>query len=201
MDLLHVPADGAPAGRAPLVFAVAARRERLAERIRAFQRAGLALRAVDVAEAAQRNVAALLEQPGRGLALLALHAEGGLLTFTRDGELFAARRMEITAAALAGDAAEERRSAALERIGLELQRSLDSFDRQFPQVALQRVVVAATAGVTTLADFLAQNLYLPVEPLDLAEALDLQAAPALADDAGAQAAWLPAIGLALREEG
>jgi MSHA biogenesis protein MshI len=199
VDLLHVPSDGAPAGRAPLVFAVAARRERVAERVQAFQRAGVRLKAIDIAEAAQRNVAALLEQPGRGLAMLSLHADGGVLTFTRDGQLFAARRMEITAEALADDADPDRRSAALDRIGLELQRSLDNFDRQFSQVALQRVVVAATAGARALAGFLAQNLYLPVEPLDLAAVLELESGTALADPS-VQAQWLPAIGLALRDE-
>jgi len=199
MDVLHVPADGAPAGRPATAFAVAARRERVAERQQAFQRAGLELKAIDIAEAGQRNLAALFEQAGRGLAMLSLHECGGLLTFTRDGELYAARRIDMNADALADDADGERRSAALDRIALELQRSLDNFDRQFSHVALQRVLVASTAGATALANYLAQNVYLPVDTVDLTAAMDLDAFPWLADPA-AQALWLPAIGLALREE-
>jgi MSHA biogenesis protein MshI len=199
IDVLNVPADGAPAGRTALAFAVAARRERVAERVQAFQRAGLSLKAIDIAEAAQRNLAALFEQPGRGLAMLSLHETGGLLTFTRDGELYAARRIDMTADALADDADAERRNAALDRIALELQRSLDNFDRQFSHVALQRVMVAATSGAAALVAYLAQNVYLPVELVDLTTAMDLDAFPWLADPA-AQSLWLPAIGLALRDE-
>ncbi|HEX6362129.1 MAG TPA: agglutinin biogenesis protein MshI [Albitalea sp.] len=199
VDVLQVPPDGAPAGRAPLALAVAARRERVAERVQAFQRAGLDLKAIDIAEAAQRNLAALFEQPGRGLAMLLLHEAGGLLTFTRDGELYAARRIDVAADAIAEDADAERRHAALDRVALELQRSLDNFDRQFSHVALQRVLVASTAGAAPLVAFLAQNVYLPVEAVDLAAAMDLDAFPWLADPA-AQSLWLPAIGLALRPE-
>lgn len=199
IDMLQVPADGAPPGRPPLAFAVAARRDKVAERVQAFQRARVKLKAIDIAEAAQRNVAALFEQPGRGIAMLAVHESGGLLTFTRHGELYAARHIDISAEALADGADAERRSAALERIGLELQRSLDNFDRQFSQVALQRLLVASTAGVSSLVSYLAQNLYLPVEAADLAGVLDIAAFPALADPAE-QARWMQAIGLALRED-
>jgi MSHA biogenesis protein MshI len=199
IDVLQVPGEGAPAGRAPLAFAVAARREKVAERVQAFQRAGVRLKVIDIAEAAQRNVAALFEQPGRGLAMLVLHEHGGLLSFTRDGELFAARHIDIGAAALGDDADPERRSAAFERIGLEVQRSLDSFDRQFSQVALQRVVVASVAGTQALVNFLSQNLYLPVDTADLGAVMDTSTCPSLAD-LGEQARWLPAIGIALRAE-
>src|SRR6185295_10654776 len=85
VDVLQVPAEGAVAGRPPLAFAVAARREKVAECVQTFQRAGVRLKVIDIAEAAQRNVAALFEQPGRGLAMLVLHDHGGLLSFTRDG--------------------------------------------------------------------------------------------------------------------
>jgi MSHA biogenesis protein MshI len=201
IDALQVPADGAPAGRAPLAFAVVARRERVAERVQAFQRAKLPLKAIDTTETAQRNVAALFEEPGRGLAMLAFHAGGGLLTFTRNGELFASRHIDIApgALALADDADAARRDALFERIGLEVQRSLDNFDRQFSQIALQGVVVAAPAGAAALVHYLAANLYLPVETADLGTVMDLSAVPSLAEPT-AQAQWLEAIGIALRDD-
>lgn len=201
IDALQVPADGAPAGRAPLAFAVVARRERVAERVQAFQRAKLPLKAIDSTETAQRNVAALFEEPGRGLAMLAFHANGGLLTFTRNGELFASRHIDIApgSLALSGDADAARRDALFERIGLEVQRSLDNFDRQFSQIALQRVVVAAPVGAAALVHYLAANLYLPVETADLATVMDTAAFPALAEPT-AQAQWLEAIGIALRDD-
>ena len=199
IDVLQVPADGAPPGRPPLAFAVAARRERVAERVQAFQRAGLRLGVIDIVEAAQRNVAALFEQPGRGLAFLAFHDYGGLLSFTRDGELFASRHIDITADALTEDGDTSRRDALFERIGLEVQRSLDNFDRQFSQIALQRVLVAAPPGAAALVSYLADNLYLPVQAADLTTVMDTEAFPAL-NDLTAQAQWLQPIGIALRGE-
>jgi len=201
IDVLQVPADGAPTGRPPLAFAVAARRQKVAERVQAFQRAKLRLKVIDVTETAQRNVAALFEQPGRGLAMLAFHEHGGLLSFTRDGELFASRHIDIAASALAlvDDNDTFRRDGLFERVGLEVQRSLDNFDRQFSQIALQRVVVAAPVGAAALVNYLASNLYLPVEAADLTTVMDTDAFPALREPT-AQSQWLEAIGIALREE-
>lgn len=199
IDLLRVPAGGATQGQAPQAFAIAARREKVAERMQAFQKAQVPLHTIDIAEVAQRNVAALFEQAGRGLALLTINERGGLLTFTRDGELYAARRIDADPAAF-GDAAEvSRREAALERIGLELQRSLDNFDRQFSQIALQRLLVCVPTGCRALLAYLGQNLYLPVETADLGAVLDLRDAP-MAADPDQQVNWLQAIGLALRDE-
>ena len=79
----------------------------------------------------QRNIAALFEEPGRGLAMLAFDERGGLLTFTSGGELYMARQTDIGLSQLTGLAAGARDSV-LDRLVLELQRSLDHFDRQFP---------------------------------------------------------------------
>lgn len=200
IDALQVPTDGAPLGRPPLSFAIAARKERVADKVRAFQKAKIRLRVIDVTETAQRNLAALFEQPGRGLAMLAFHEAGGLLTFTRDGELFASRRIDIPASALAlsDDADAPRRDGLFERVGLEVQRSLDNFDRQFSQIALQRLLVAAPTGAAALVSYLASNLYLPVETVNLAEVMDIDAFPALKEPTE-QARWLEAIGLSLRD--
>ncbi len=201
IDALQVPADGAPAGRAPLTFAVAARKEKVADRVRAFQKAKIRLRVIDVAETAQRNVAALFEHEGRGLAMLAFHETGGLLTFTRNGQLYASRHIDIPASALAltDDADAARRDGLFERIGLEVQRSLDNFDRQFSQIALQRLIVAAPIGAAVLVSYLASNLYLPVETADLASVIDIAAFPALKEPTE-QTQWIEAIGASLRAE-
>jgi len=80
-----------------------------------------------------------------------------------------------------------------------VQRSLDNFDRQFSQVALQRVIVVAPEGGEALVNYLAANLYLPVTGADLATVIDTSAFPALADPSE-QARWLETLGLALRDE-
>ena len=199
IDALAVPNDDPRGARPPQVLAVAARRERVGARVQAFQRAGIALKVVDVAETAQRNLAALFEEPNRGLAFLAFDERGGLLTFTRNGELYALRHIDVATAALADAAPAAARDSLYERIALELQRSLDNFDRLFSQVALQRLLVAPLDGRGALLDYLRNNLALPVEAADLDGAFDCAGDVAFGDSTE-QAGWLRPLGLALREE-
>ncbi|MBX3622902.1 MAG: agglutinin biogenesis protein MshI [Rhizobacter sp.] len=198
IDVLPIPADGMPMGRDPLALVVAAKRDKLAERVQAFQHANVPLQVIDVLEAAQRNIAALFETPGRGLALLAFHDTGALLTFTRAGELYGLRHIDAHLAALADP---DQREAAFERIGLELQRSLDGFDRQFSQVPLDRLLIAGHPAAQSLSNYLKDNLYLPVDVADLASVLDLGRHAQTLQDVSTQSAWYVPIGMALRDEG
>lgn len=198
VDLIELPTDAA-SGRARQLFVVAADNAVVADPMRAFDAAGIPLEVIDIPEMAQRNIAALFEPEHRGLALLAFDELGGLLTFTYAGELYLARRIEVAADQLVqGDA--ERRSLLIERIGLELQRSLDHFDRQFNSISLAKLMLVPVAGVPELADYLAANLYVPVEVLDLAAAMDFPAVPELRRTER-QAQCLHVIGAALRNEG
>ncbi len=200
LDAMPIPADAARVGRPAQLIAVAARRERVRARMQAFESAGVALAAIDVAEIAQRNLAALYEQPGRGLAFLSFDEQRGLLTFTRNGELYALRYIDVGARALGADGAASSRPHLIERITLELQRSLDNFDRQFSQVALQRLVVAPFAGRDALVLDLQDMLSVPVEAASLADAIDFEGTTAIVGEA-LQGPWLAALGLALRQEG
>jgi MSHA biogenesis protein MshI len=168
--------------------------------MQAFEQAGVRLAAIDVAEVAQRNLGALYEQDERGLAFLAFDDQRGLLTFTRNGELYALRHIDVGARALDVAQPHAARQPLYERIALELQRSLDNFDRQFSQVALRRLVVAPFAGRDALVHDLQDMLSVPVEAVELGEAIDYDGDSALGDDT-LRAGWLPALGLALRQEG
>lgn len=195
VDLVQVPPATQDSGRAQHVFAVSARNSDVAARMRLFHDAKFPLHAIDVPEMAQRNVAALFEQPGRGLALLSMSADSALLTVSRDGELFLARRTEI-GANLLREAPAEAREQALDRLVLELQRTLDHFDRQFGHVAVSHLLVSP---LPVLLAHLQANLDLPVQPLELGATLDLGAVPELADPAR-QCAFLHLIGAAMRAE-
>lgn len=197
IDAVLVPNNGAAAGRPQQALAIAAPKADVARRAAAFAAAKIELAVIDVPELAQRNVAALFEEPNRGLALLCLDDGGGLLTLTGGGELFASRHIDIDVAQLV-DAGPDRRDQLFDRLLLELQRSLDNFDRQFSFVNLSRLLIASATRATWVIERLGQNLFLPVAPLDLGEALDLEAVPELAERSH-QAHYLPAIGVALRE--
>jgi MSHA biogenesis protein MshI len=129
--------------------------------------------------------------------MLTFGDEGGLLTFTCDGELFLARRIDVTLGQLQ-DADMNLRQQYLDRVVLEVQRSLDYFDRQFHHIPVSRMLVCVPESLR-LERILADSLGLPVEMLDLAQGMDLIAAPELLDSEFACHA-LPALGAALRQE-
>lgn len=198
IDVLDIPVAQGSGSRAPQLFAVVAAHAALVPRIHLFQDAKLDLKVIDIPELAQRNIAALFEEENRGLALLSFDNDGGRLTFTYQGELYATRHIDVSLKELAtasGDAP----GGVFERVLLDVQRSLDNFDRNFSFITLTRLLVAPIPGAAAFVAYLKDNLYQPVELLDLAKVLDISAIPALAD-AGHQAEALLVIGAALREE-
>jgi MSHA biogenesis protein MshI len=199
IDVLDIPPDKNSPARNHSMFAVVARNQVIQDRQAMFGDARLPLKVIDIQETAQRNVSALLEQDGRGLAFLSFGEDGGLLTVSYGGELYLARRIEVRASQFEQQSPEQL-NALFERITLELQRSLDHFDRQYHFIAVSKLVLGpmgtAAAG---LRDALSANLYVPVEILDLRSVLNLDMAPALAD-ARAQQQYFKVIGAALRHE-
>jgi MSHA biogenesis protein MshI len=197
-DVLDVPLDpNAVVRPQQSVFAIAARNGVVAARQKLFNDAKVKLRVIDIPEMAQRNVSALLEQCGRGVAVLAFGEDGGLLTVSWRGELYLSRRIDVTLAQIL-DADHDRKHQSFDKITLELQRSLDNFERQFSFISVAKLVLAPT-GATGLEDYLSSNLYTRVETLDLAALFDLERVPDLADPARQQRFFVP-IGAALRME-
>lgn len=179
VDVLDVPLDKSAASRNHSMYAIAARNQVIEERQSLFNEANIALRVIDIPEMAQRNISALLEPEGRGVALLSFDAEGGLLTVSYGGELYLSRRIDVTSLQLAQQD-DEQKTACYERVTLELQRSLDHFDRQYHYISLAKLIVAPLGGAAAgLITYLSENLYMPVGPLDLATLLDFSAVPAL----------------------
>lgn len=197
IDVLQIPTNKYGGDRPQSLYAIAASNETIRKRIALFEKAKFDLSVIDIAEMAQRNIAALYETEGRGLALLAFDDEGGLLTMTCDGELFLARRIDITLGQLT-DADESLRQQYQDRVELEVQRSLDYFDRQFHHIPIEKMLVSAPAELG-LVPMLASNLGISVEPLDLAEGMDIIGIPELGDSEFASYA-LHALGAALRLE-
>jgi len=197
IDVLQIPANTYGGDRPQSLYAVAASNETIRRRITLFEKAKFDLTVIDIAETSQRNIAALYETEGRALALLAFDDEGGLLTMTCNGELFLARRIEITLGQLR-DADESMRKQYQDRVELEVQRSLDYFDRQFHDIPLERMLVSAPTELG-LARSLAENLGLQVEMLDLSAGMDVIGVPELADSEFACHA-LHTLGAALRLE-
>jgi MSHA biogenesis protein MshI len=195
IDVLDIPLD-ANSRAQQSIFAVAARNTVIQPRQKLFLDAKVDLHAIDIPEMAQRNVSAMLEPEGRGVAMLSFGEDGGLLTVSYRGELYLSRRFDVTLAQLL-EPDHERKHQSFDKITLELQRSLDHFERQYSFISIAKLVLGPSA-VSGLDEYLSSNLYTPVETLDLATLFDLSRTPELADKAQQQRFFL-AIGAALRE--
>ena len=197
VDVLEIPAVGSSTRGRQLLVAIAPNGS-LQRTIQLFQDAHLHLQVVDLPELAQRNVCARLEQENRAVALLNFDDAQGLMTFTFAGELLGMRRIEITLNQLeSADAA--RRDQLFDRIALEVQRSVDNFERLSGGVTLAALRMIEVPSVPGLLDYLQGYLSIPVVAFDLGDLLDLSAVPELADRRQ-QCAYLDVIGAALREE-
>jgi MSHA biogenesis protein MshI len=171
VDVLDVPANPAGGERGHSMYAVTARNEVVQSCIGRFEAAHIPLSVIDIPETSQRNVAALFERDERGLAMLYLGPEQGLLTINFRSELVLARRIEVgmrDLAAVSGVAREEQ----FQRVLLELQRTLDHFDRQFAYVPVAKLMLAPDPEDTGLLEYLAANLDLPLERVRLSSAID-----------------------------
>jgi MSHA biogenesis protein MshI len=174
VDVLAVPPNPAGGGRAQSMYAVTARNALIQACIGRFESARIPLSVIDIPETSQRNVAALFERDDRGLALLHMGSNEGLLTINFHGELMLARRIDIGAQGMAS-ASGMPRDEQLQRVLLELQRTFDHFDRQFAYVPVSKLMLAPEPEETGLLEYLAANLDMPVERLRLSAAIDFGA--------------------------
>ncbi len=198
VDVILVPAEPGSLSRGRSVYAVAARNEMIAQRMAVFSDAKLCLRAIDIPEMAQRNLAAMFETPGRALVMLSLAAERGLLTFTAGAKLYMTRSIDVGLSQLQR-AHGDLRGQLLERVLLEVQRSLDHFDRQFSYLPVSKLALAPVPEEVGLRAHLSESLYLDVDEARLENCLDISRVPELASR-NKQADQFLTIGAALRED-
>jgi MSHA biogenesis protein MshI len=198
IDVLDVPVPASAGQRAHYMYTVAARNDTVRSTIDRFTAAGVPLAVIDIPDTAQRNVAARLESDQRGLVTLTFDAHGGLITVNFAGELYLSRRLDINLAQLA-EFEGEARERMLERVVLEVQRSLDHCERTYPFFAMGRVLLGPVPIDAGLREHLAANLYLPVEPLDLERVVRLPG-EARGWTPVQQAKWLKLLGAGLRVE-
>lgn len=195
IDRLSIPALEAVPGQPAELYVVAAPVETMRAIGTSFEAAGLRLGAIDIYETAQRNYANFTERAGEGLGIVAPGTQGVQLTFSRDGELFLDRFIAGTIIAPDDEGPGAGSDRAFERVAVELQRSIFRNNETLPLMLPGRILVAP--GHARLLAHLQTEIPLPVEPLKLAEVLDLSAVPELAAERN-QAAYFFVLGAALR---
>lgn len=190
IDFLEIPTDPASPNRQSFLYAVSVNNDSIRGVANQLADAGADLKAIDVQISAQRNISTLLETQGRGVAMLSFSRAGVLLTFTAEHALYHARFIEIE---------EARSSNAFERIALELQRSLDHFERQYPYVAPMKLFIAPFEGRDAFVEHLKTTIYQQIDTFDLMDVFTFSAAAPL-PDLSLQASLLPVLGASLRAE-
>jgi MSHA biogenesis protein MshI len=223
IDVMHV-GDERPRPNKQ-VFVAAARTERIRETIDRTRAAGLEVSVVDMAETTQRNLqCALAEAAGlsqRATAALVRHGDQCLLTLCAAGELFYSRRLDwedlpTLAPQAAPLAAAE---AVLEtmdfvdygaqpdggdgddgapRLAVELQRSMDVWERSWPDLPLAAVWVQLGDDSATWAALMRNALGRPVDVLDPERVFP--GFSALVPSPAERQALLPVLGALLRTE-
>jgi len=161
LDYLNLPQM---AGRPANTWVVAARSAAVRGLAELYRQAGLDLQVITVRESAQRNLAALLAPEDYAVAMLYVDGQDSLLTFNQGGELLLSRRIEGRGAAL---------DQLLDRVGLEVQRSVDYFERQYHTLPLAKLYLAPMPGQERWLGFLSGQLGLPVEGLELGRLVDV----------------------------
>src|SRR5437667_5186311 len=133
IDVLDVPVM-AVSQRPATMYVVVTKNQVLRQLISRFEAAEIPLAVIDIPDAAQRNIAALYESAKRALLTLSFDVDGGLITITSAGELYVSRRLEIGYAQVNVEPIARQR--AFDRVVVEVQRSLDHFERNFSQLSV-----------------------------------------------------------------
>lgn len=204
IDCLPIPGQK-QRGRQPMAYVIAADIDVLKSYAGIVEQSELSLRSIDIPAMVQRNIASLLPEDKQGVALLNLYQRTGLLTLTRQGEVYLARDLEVGYGNFAREAPEESglqleglppaTQATLDAIVLEVQRSIDYYERYFAQPPVHSLVIAPLPiEVSGMVEYIASQLGLQVRELDLSVLLGLQESMTREQ----QAYCLSAIGAALR---
>ena len=198
VDYLEIPQDQARVtGSNRPAYAVCAAHAVLQRYQNAFRAQKAQLTVADVPECAHRNLAGLAAHSHGNLALLSLMHDHCVLSFISEGDLCMARRIDVGMQNLIDNP--DRRLSMLDSILLEMQRSLDAYERQFHFAPLARVLVSSSPDEVDVLSFISDNIDLSVLPLALGDLIDFDAVPKLRDPL-IQAEYLSLLGAGLRPE-
>ncbi len=122
IDIFHQPDK-------KMLYTVVAKREHILSLIGFVNDVGLVLKSIDIAELSYRNILDTYSMIDRGIALIIVRQNEGKLLIVKQGNLYFSRRFSIDYGAGVFDELPE------DDIILELQRSLDYYERQMGQAA------------------------------------------------------------------
>ena len=190
LDVFDTPPSGAR-GVQEHLYVVVSRTTVVKERIETLRSAGVDLEIIDIPELALRNIAAQLEHDAGGQAMLFFAADQGLITLTRNATLYLARSLDIGYQQILAT------PDLVDRLALELQRSMDYYDRHFQQAPITSITLCPLPEVLPqFAAQLEQQTGIPVQEVKLEDIVEVN------EPIGAEqfSKCMLAIGAALRTE-
>ena len=164
VDVLGIPGPlmGSMSDR---LFAVASPSERISSWMSTYRQARCPLEAIDIPEMSLRNLAALAAGDS---AVAFLHVGIGLtrMTLVWQRELCTYRQFELPAQQLL-DAQGDDRTALLDRLALDIQRTTDAFARQFHGADLTKLLLCTVVLGDEIQARLTEMTGLNVQPFQL----------------------------------
>ncbi len=200
VDIFEAPAARSAAG-GHMVYAVVARASRVKALINQLKGAGLHLDTIDIPELALRNIAAMLPEDVAGVALVYISEHQGLITITRQDELYLSRTISggygMLPEAVLSVVDDDDCRQWLDNIIIEVQRSMDYYESHFGQPQVSAIVLSPLDHeVPGLIEYLQEQLQIPARFLDIQELIDVTEPVSRQ----VQSRSLLALGTALREE-
>lgn len=197
LSWMTVPAHPSAPNRAVQVYVVTADSSLVDHEAAFFKSAGNALSAIDIPEAAQRNISALIDSSTKGCCLVHA-AEGGVqITVSFQGELYLEHYLTELLFDPVAPGGQEAADREFDRVALEIQRSLDFVRRNYAFIPIDHVTLAPTPKEIGLYQALSSRMLEPVQVLDLADLFDMSACPTLRS-ADQQSRYFNALGASLR---
>ena len=165
IDFFDVPGTRS-SGDGRHVNVVVVNKSTIEEKATQFKQAGLKLKVIDIPELAIRNLINAYRLDEEGVVFLYIAKTSGLIVFVRDKQIYFSRNLEVGSEQLLQN------KEVQQNIALEVQRSLDYFDRHYSAVAIKRLVIAPTEpAMPGLASFLDENLAISCVNFDLNKGL------------------------------
>lgn len=169
IDVFPVPKDAYRSRQ--MVYVVASLKSRIQSIVQMVSESGLELAVIDIPELVMNNLANWFVDDDHGAAFVDLRRNGSTMNITRNGELYLSRRINTQ---LDPDVMQSIEwEGLLERLVLEIQRSLDYFESQMGQARINRIVLAPRQhDGAALASALDDQLAATVSVLDIAEHME-----------------------------
>lgn len=196
IDIFDMPSSGNAAQRQQ-TYVVASRRAVVQQYVDQLHTAKANLDVIDIPELALKNIASRLPEDANGTALIYLTQDRGLIILTHQSTLYFARTLNIGYEYLNQSETTEFGNSNYDQLVLEIQRSLDYYDRYFHQPAVSGIVIApCQVEIPGLPAYLSETLGINARIFDIADIVETDQPLTLEQ----QANCITAIGAALRQQ-